>query len=138
MDLYLAGVLSRPYVIGGGYDGYIPCRWNFRESLSDMETNSRWGWYNESLPGRVVDYHAARLQVQERLVADIVEDITKALGTEYPPLGVALMMQGEHLCKTMRGVKKPGLMSACRLDGIFREETAARAEFLATANKLLS
>ena len=103
-----------------------------------METNSRWGWYNESLPGRVVDYHAARLQVQERLVADIVEDITKALGTEYPPLGVALMMQGEHLCKTMRGVKKPGLMSACRLDGIFREETAARAEFLATANKLLS
>ena len=87
--------------------------------------------------GRVVDYHSARLQVQERLVADIVEDITKALGEDYPPLGVALMMQGEHLCKTMRGVKKPGKMSACRLEGIFREEPAARAEFMAVANKLL-
>lgn len=87
--------------------------------------------------GRVVDYHAARLQVQERLVADIVEDITASLGTDFPPLGVALMMQGEHLCKTMRGVKKPGLMSACRLDGIFKEDNAARAEFFAAANKLL-
>lgn len=87
--------------------------------------------------GRVVDYYSARLQVQERLVADIVEDIAGALGKEYPPLGIALMMQGEHLCKTMRGVKKPGLMSACRLEGIFKENSAARAEFFATANKLL-
>ena len=87
--------------------------------------------------GRVVDYYAARLQVQERLVADIVADITKALGTEHPPLGVALMMQGEHLCKTMRGVKKPGLMSACRLEGVFLKENAVRAEFFAAANKLL-
>lgn len=87
--------------------------------------------------GRVVDYYSARLQVQERLVADIVEDIAGVLGKEYPPLGIALMMQGEHLCKTMRGVKKPGLMSACRLEGIFKENSAARAEFFATANKLL-
>lgn len=87
--------------------------------------------------GRVVDYYSARLQVQERLVADIVEDIAGVLGKDYPPLGIALMMQGEHLCKTMRGVKKPGLMSACRLEGIFKENSAARAEFFATANKLL-
>ena len=87
--------------------------------------------------GRVVDYHSARLQVQERLVADIVEDITAALGTENPPLGVALIMQGEHLCKTMRGVKKPGLMSASRLDGVFREDKAARSEFLSLAKELL-
>lgn len=88
--------------------------------------------------GRVVDYHSARLQVQERLVADIVEDITNALGSDNPPLGVALMMQGEHLCKTMRGVKKPGLMSACRLDGVFKENKAAREEFFAAANNLLN
>lgn len=87
--------------------------------------------------GRVVDYHSAKLQVQERLVADIVEDITKALGNEYPPLGVALIMQGEHLCKTMRGVKKPGLMSASRLDGVFREDKAVRGEFLSLARELL-
>lgn len=87
--------------------------------------------------GRVVDYHSARLQVQERLVADIVEDITLALGTENPPLGIALIMQGEHLCKTMRGVKKPGLMSACRLEGLFREDSSVRAEFMRTAERLL-
>ena len=87
--------------------------------------------------GRVVDYHAAKLQVQERLVTDIVDDIAAALGTEHPPLGIALIMQGEHLCKTMRGVKKPGLMSACRLDGIFRTDNSARAEFLSAADKLL-
>lgn len=87
--------------------------------------------------GRVVDYHSARLQIQERLVADIVKDIEDALGTDFPPLGVALIMQGEHLCKTMRGVKKQGLMSACRLDGIFREDSSVRDEFMKTAERLL-
>lgn len=87
--------------------------------------------------GRVVDYHSARLQVQERLVADIVEDITQALGTENPPLGVALIMQGEHLCKTMRGVKKQGLMSACKLTGAFLEQSSVRSEFMRTAERLL-
>ena len=87
--------------------------------------------------GRVVDYHSARLQVQERLVADIVEDIESALGTEYPPLGVALIMQGEHLCKTMRGVKKQGLMSACKLVGEFRDNSSVRSEFMRTAERLL-
>lgn len=87
--------------------------------------------------GRVVDYHSARLQIQERLVADIVKDIEDALGTDFPPLGVALIMQGEHLCKTMRGVKKQGLMSACRLDGIFRDDSSVRDEFMKTAERLL-
>lgn len=87
--------------------------------------------------GRVVDYYSARLQIQERLVADIVKDIEDALGTDFPPLGVALIMQGEHLCKTMRGVKKQGLMSACRLDGIFRDNSSVRDEFMKTAERLL-
>lgn len=87
--------------------------------------------------GRVVDFHAAKLQIQERLVSDIVDDITAALGEEYPPLGVALIMQGEHLCKTMRGARKPGKMSTCRLEGIFKDNPAARNEFLSTAAELL-
>lgn len=87
--------------------------------------------------GRVVDYHAARLQVQERLVSDIVTDIRNALGTDNPPLGIALIMQGEHLCKTMRGVKKKGLMSACCLEGAFRNDPAVRAEFMHAAETLL-
>lgn len=83
---------------------------------------------------RVVDYHAARLQIQERLVSDIVVDIEAALGKEHPPLGVALVMTGEHLCKTMRGVKKPGKMSACKLTGIFKDDYTVRSEFMNYVN----
>lgn len=79
---------------------------------------------------RVVDYYAARLQIQERLVSDVVEEISSALGEEYPPLGVALVMEAEHLCKTMRGVKKQGKMVASRLTGAFKDDPTARAEFM--------
>jgi len=79
--------------------------------------------------GRVVDYCAARLQVQERLVSNVVEMIEEALGKENPPLGLALVMKGEHLCKTMRGAKKKGIMTTSRLTGIFRQGEA-RNEFM--------
>lgn len=79
---------------------------------------------------RLVDYHAAKLQIQERLVAEIVMDIAGVLGEEFPPLGIALFMEGEHLCKTMRGAKKEGKMSCTYLTGCFREDEAARREFL--------
>ncbi len=84
-----------------------------------------------------MDYHAAKLQIQERLVSDIVEDIAGVLGTENPPLGIALLMEGEHLCKTMRGARKPGKMSTCKLTGIFKEEISARNEFLQPARELI-
>lgn len=87
--------------------------------------------------GRVVDYHAAKLQIQERLVSDIVTDITAALGDEFPPLGVALMMEGEHLCKTMRGARKPGKMSTSMLTGAFKENSSARNEFLQLAREII-
>lgn len=60
--------------------------------------------------GRVVDYCAARLQVQERLAKDIIVMIQEALGSEYPPLAMGIVLEGEHLCKSMRGVKKEGKM----------------------------
>lgn len=47
---------------------------------------------------RVVDYCSARLQLQERLVHDIVEMLKEALGEEYPPLGIALVMKAHHGC----------------------------------------
>lgn len=80
--------------------------------------------------GRVVDYCSARLQIQERLVHDIVDMIADALGTEYPPLGIALVMKGEHLCKTMRGVKKKGEMTSSYLTGVFSQNAQARNEFM--------
>ena len=57
---------------------------------------------------RVVDYFSARLQVQERLCADIVN----YLNQELQPKAIGILMKGEHLCKTMRGAKKQGVMTA--------------------------
>jgi GTP cyclohydrolase I len=86
---------------------------------------------------RVVDYYSAKLQIQERLVHEIVEHIWNELckGTEYKPLGIALILQAEHLCKSMRGVKKKGKMRTTKLKGVFFEQPAARAEFMGWANK---
>ena len=83
---------------------------------------------------RLVDWHSARLQIQERLVSDIVNDIQQVLGTVYPPLGIALYMQGEHLCKTMRGVKKEGQMSCSYLTGVFKTQNETRQEFFNLIN----
>ncbi len=75
---------------------------------------------------RLVNYHCAKLQIQERLVKDILDDIEK----EVKPLGVALIMEGTHLCKVMRGVKKKGLMITSDLRGVFRTQPDTRQEFL--------
>lgn len=83
---------------------------------------------------RVVDFCAARLQIQERLGKDICSMIREALGDENPPLGIAIVLKGEHLCKSMRGVKKQGLMQTSHLDGIFKTSAEARREFLSFVN----
>lgn len=80
--------------------------------------------------GRVVDYCAAKLQVQERLTHEVVEMLGEALGGEYPPLGIALVMRGQHLCKTMRGARKKGEMVSSCLTGLFQTDSALRAEFM--------
>lgn len=80
--------------------------------------------------GRVVDYCAAKLQVQERLTHEVVEMLGDALGGEYPPLGIALVMRGQHLCKTMRGARKKGEMVSSCLTGLFQTDSALRAEFM--------
>ena len=80
--------------------------------------------------GRVVDYCAARLQIQERLVTDVVSMISNALGNDNPPLGMALVMRAEHLCKSMRGAKKKGSMTSSYLTGLFKTEGALRSEFM--------
>ena len=81
---------------------------------------------------RVVNHFAAKLQVQERLTNDVVKHIWKALciDTKYEPLGMALIMKGEHLCKTMRGVKKKGQMTTSVMKGCFKDNSQTRQEFL--------
>lgn len=79
---------------------------------------------------RVVDYFSSKLQIQERLVQEIVDYIWKELSKDgNSPLGIALIMKGEHLCKTMRGAKKKGQMTSSCIRGVF-EEQAVRDEFL--------
>lgn len=76
---------------------------------------------------RVVGYCAARLQLQERLARDIVNMLTEALDGKIE--GMAIVMKGMHMCKTMRGVKNNGKMTVCHLSGVFREDAQARNEF---------
>ncbi|MDR1544043.1 MAG: GTP cyclohydrolase I [Prevotellaceae bacterium] len=78
---------------------------------------------------RVVDFHAARLQIQERLITDIVTDIRTALDCNHKPLGIAIKITAEHLCKSMRGVKKQGVMTNIYREGAF-ENKEIMNEFL--------
>lgn len=76
---------------------------------------------------RVVEIFAKRPQLQERMTTQIADAILEAL----QPDGVAVVIQAEHLCMTMRGIKKPGsnvVTSATR--GLFRSRAVTRAEFL--------
>lgn len=76
---------------------------------------------------RIVDYHSARLQVQERLVQQIANHIWDVLGSA---LGIAVVMRGEHLCKTIRGAKKQGEMTTSCLLGVFKSKPEVRQEFM--------
>lgn len=76
---------------------------------------------------RIVDYYSARLQIQERLVKEIVDELEKVL----KPKGIALVMSARHLCKEMRGVKKINSeMITSDLRGAFRNNESTRIEFL--------
>jgi len=82
---------------------------------------------------RVVDHFSAKLQIQERLVHEIVEYLWEALckdAEEHEPLGMALVMKGEHLCKTMRGAKKKGQMTCSVMKGNFKDNPQTKQEFL--------
>ncbi len=76
--------------------------------------------------GRVVEIVARRLQLQERMTSQIADAIVDGI----KPEGVAVVIQAEHLCMIMRGIKKPGstiVTSVVR--GIFRSKSKTRAEF---------
>ena len=77
---------------------------------------------------RLVDCLSRRPQVQERLAGQIVDVFCGVLA----PLGAGVVMEAEHLCMTMRGIKKPGSrMVTSALRGVFRDAAQTRAEFLA-------
>jgi GTP cyclohydrolase I len=75
---------------------------------------------------RVVDMYARRLQVQERLTQQIADFLMDRLA----PKGVGVVVEATHLCASMRGVRKPGMvMTTSAVLGLFRRSDKTRAEF---------
>ncbi|MEX2393081.1 MAG: GTP cyclohydrolase I FolE [Actinomycetota bacterium] len=99
---------------GVAHVGYIPSKTGEVTGLSKL--------------ARVVDMVAKRLQMQERMTAQVADAIERALD----PRGVIVVVEAEHMCMSMRGVNKPGhttVTSSVR--GVFRENVATRAEAMA-------
>jgi GTP cyclohydrolase I len=74
---------------------------------------------------RLVDAYAKRPQVQERLTSQIADELDRSL----LPKGVMVVIEAEHLCMTMRGIRKPGAITVTSaVRGLFRENVATREE----------
>lgn len=75
---------------------------------------------------RIAQRHAHRLQVQERLVSDIADEIVSVTGSP----DVAVIAHGEHLCMSMRGIRTPAMMTSTVFNGIFEEYGPPRQELV--------
>jgi len=81
---------------------------------------------------RIVDVFARRLQIQERLTAEIAGTIMKNIDAE----GVGVVIEAQHLCMMMRGVEKQNsIMKTSCMKGSFRDDISTRNEFLELINK---
>jgi GTP cyclohydrolase I len=114
-DIAMASMCEHHLVpfVGKAHVAYIPNRDGRITGLSKV--------------ARLVDLMARRLQVQERLTTDIADAMEKAL----MPRGVFVMIEAEHLCMTMRGVRKPGAVTVTSaVRGVFRTDARTRNEAL--------
>jgi len=81
---------------------------------------------------RLVDMYSKRLQLQERITKHIADTIMRFA----KPLGVLVVIEAEHLCISMRGIKKPGtLVVTSAVRGVFLKDAKTRAEALSLINK---
>lgn len=80
---------------------------------------------------RLVECFARRLQIQERMTREIAD----ALQRHLSPLGAAVAVSATHGCMKARGIRKAATMTTTALTGVFREDAAARGEFLAAVGK---
>lgn len=82
---------------------------------------------------RIVDMFARRLQIQERMTSEVAAFLTEVVH----PLGVAVVIDGLHLCSMMRGAKKANArMVTSAMHGAFKSNPATRAEFLNLVNQI--
>jgi GTP cyclohydrolase I len=101
-------------VIGRAHVGYLPT--NRVVGISKL--------------ARVVHGFARRLQIQEKLTAEIAHAIDEVLS----PKGVGVVIEAEHSCMTLRGVNTPGAsLTTSRLTGVIRDDARTRQEFLRLA-----
>ncbi|WP_010164340.1 MULTISPECIES: GTP cyclohydrolase I FolE [unclassified Sphingomonas] len=99
-------------IIGKAHIAYLPSDWVV--GISKL--------------ARVLHAYARRLQVQERLTAEVANCIWENL----KPLGVAVVIEASHACMTARGVRTPGVtMVTSRMMGVFRDDERSRKEILA-------
>jgi len=81
---------------------------------------------------RIIDMFSRRLQVQERLTHQVAEVLQDVLN----PIGVAVVMEGRHMCMQMRGVEKQNsFASTSAMLGQFRKSSETRSEFLSIINR---
>lgn len=136
-------VLSKTFSDVGGYDGPVLVR--------DIEVESRCEHHMAPFIGRahvayipqgkilglskiarLVDMYARRMQTQERLTAQIASALQKHL----KPKGVAVMVEAEHFCMKVRGVRKDHAMTVTTtFSGDYRQDDDLREEFLAQVRK---
>jgi GTP cyclohydrolase I len=84
---------------------------------------------------RIVEMYARRLQVQERMTQQIADFLNDRLG----PQGVGVVVEANHLCAVMRGIRKPGtVMTTSAVLGLFRTRDRTRAEFLSHLQRPVS
>jgi GTP cyclohydrolase I len=95
-----------------------------------MISKARAVWQGVSKLARVVCVHASRLQIQEKMTAQIANTINDVLR----PQGVGVVIKAEHHCMTARGVHKPGTdLVTRRMLGCFCDNALTRREFLGMA-----
>ncbi|WP_409996735.1 GTP cyclohydrolase I FolE [Deinococcus sp. Marseille-Q6407] len=83
---------------------------------------------------RIVDLYSRRLQVQERITTQVAEAVEELL----TPKGVAVLMEGTHLCMSMRGVQKQNSSTTTSaMRGLFRNDPRTRAEFMSAVQGTL-
>jgi GTP cyclohydrolase IA len=131
--------LSRTFEEVGGYDEIvllkdIPFQSHCEHHLAPIIGKAAIAYLpNERVVGisklaRVLHGFARRLQVQERLTAQVADTIWEHLR----PQGVAVVIEATHACMTARGVSTPGvMMTTSRMMGVFREDERSRREVLA-------
>ena len=114
-DVPLFGICEHHVIpfVGKAHVAYVPNRDGRITGLSKI--------------ARLVDLLSKRLQVQERLTTEIADALDEAI----QPRGVFVMIEAEHLCMTMRGIKKPGSITATSaVRGVFRTDARTRSEAL--------